>query len=119
MVAVDRREQIGAALDERHERAHRERDAALGQIAADPIERHQHRELLVDEPAEPLARDLRALVWRWERVRGRALSAVAAPASRAAHDASTLMFLDDVQLLLDDDICGVECAAAAVRARVR
>src|SRR5262249_32474026 len=76
-------------------------------------------ELLIDEPAEPLTRDLRALVRCRERARGRALSAVAAPASRAAHDASTLMLLDDVQLLLDDDIRGIERAAAAVRARVR
>src|ERR1041384_4064826 len=115
MVAVDRREQIGAALDERHERAHRERDAALGEIAADPIERHQHRELLVEEPAEPLARDLRALVRRRKRPGGRALPAVATSARRAAHDASTLMLLDDMQLLFDDDIGGVERAAAAMR----
>jgi len=58
MQPINRRELIGRALDEAHERAHRERDAALSEVTADPIERGKQSELLVDEPGEPLAGDL-------------------------------------------------------------
>ena len=60
---------IGRALDEVDERAHRERDAALGEIAADAVERREQPELLVDEPREPVAGDLGALVGRGQRAR--------------------------------------------------
>ena len=53
MKAIDPREEIRCALHEAHERAHRERDATLGEISADPIERRERTELLVDEPSEP------------------------------------------------------------------
>ncbi len=50
MVAVDGGEQLRGAFDEADQRAHREPDAALGEVAANPIERREQRELLRDEP---------------------------------------------------------------------
>src|SRR5690606_6227756 len=73
---------------------------------------------LMDEPREPLARDLRALVGRGQRTRRRACAAASAARRRALHDASTLVLFDDVQLLLDDLIDHVELEAAAVLAAV-
>lgn len=70
-----------------------------GKVAAQTIERRQHRELLVDEPRQPVARDLRAVVRRGERSWGRAPTTVATATARAPHDAAPLVFLDDVQLL--------------------
>ena len=55
MDPVDGREQVGGALDERHEAAHRERDAAVGEVSADAVQGREQRELLVDEPREPVA----------------------------------------------------------------
>jgi hypothetical protein len=62
MQTINTGEPIGGALDERNERAHGERDATLGEIATNAIERSEQLELLVREPREPLARDLGALV---------------------------------------------------------
>ena len=64
MKTVNSAEQIGRALDERHERAHRDRHAASGEVATNTVKRREQPELLVDEPREPIARDLRALVGR-------------------------------------------------------
>ena len=114
-----RREQVGRALDERDERAHRDRHAALGEVAADAVERREQPELLVDEPREPLARDLRALVGRGQRARRRALAARAAATRGATHDAAALVLLDDVQLLFDDLVDHVERGARrSARTRV-
>ncbi len=118
MVTVDGREQIRGALDEADERAHREGDAARRKVATDPIERREQRELLVDEPGQPVAGDLGAFVRRGQRARRRSLAAVAAAAGRAPHDAAALVLLDDVQLLLGDDVGDVERATATVGARV-
>ncbi len=68
---------------------------------------------------EPLARDLRALVRRRQRARGRARSAVATAAGRAAHDTTSLVLLDYVELLLDELVGGVERGAAALPTCVR
>jgi len=113
---VDRCEQVRGALDERDERAHGEGNPALREVAADPVEGRQQAEFLVDEPREPLARDLRALVGRWERAGCRSPPARAATASRALHDAPPLVLLDDVELLFDDAVHHVERRAAAVHA---
>jgi hypothetical protein len=61
---VDRREQVRGALDECDERAHGERSSALREVAAIAVEGSQQAELLVDEPSESLAHDLRAFVGR-------------------------------------------------------
>jgi len=44
------------------ERAHGERDIALTEVATNAIERREQPEFLINEPREPLASDLRALV---------------------------------------------------------
>src|SRR5690606_41739550 len=62
--AVDAGEEIRCTLDEADESAHRDRNAPLGEVASDAIERRQQTELLVDEPSEPVASDLGALVRR-------------------------------------------------------
>ncbi len=118
VVTIDGREQVGGPLDEVDQRAHRDRDAARGEVAAQPVERRQHRELLVDEPRQPGARDLGALVRRRQRPRRRALAAVTTAAGRTLHDAAPLVLLHDVQLLLGQHLGDVEGAAAAVCARV-
>jgi hypothetical protein len=46
VVPVDGFEEVGAALDEADERAHRQLDALGGEVATQPVERHKHRELL-------------------------------------------------------------------------
>ena len=51
MQPVDRREEIRSALDQRNQRAHREVDAAPGEIAAEPVERRQQYELLTGTSA--------------------------------------------------------------------
>lgn len=114
--AVDRREQVGGALDEAHERAHRDVDLALREVTSDAIERHELRELLMDEPREPLARHLRARVRRGQRRRRGALQALPTAARRAAHDASALVLLDGVQLLFDDLVGDVQVLRATVLA---
>ncbi len=119
VMTVDGGEQICGAFDEADERAHREPHAALGEVAANAIERGEQRELLRDEPCQPIAGDLGALVRRRPRARCRAAAAAAAPARRAADDATTLVLLDDVELLLDDLVGHVERVAAAVEADVR
>ena len=96
MKAIDRREEIRGALHEAHERAHRERAATLSEISADPIERREQTELLVDEPSEPVAGDLAASVGRGQRDRRRAREAAATTTRRSFHDTPPLVLLHDV-----------------------
>lgn len=91
MQSVDRGEEIRSALDERDERAHRDRDTALGEIASDAVERSEERELVVHEPGEPVAGDLGTLVGSRQRPRGRALSTPAASAGGASDDTAALV----------------------------
>ncbi len=61
--AIDRREQIGRAFDERHQRAHRQRHAAFGEVAPDAVQRGEQHELLIDEPGQPLREALQTFGW--------------------------------------------------------
>lgn len=109
----------GCALDERDERAHGERDAALAEIAADAIERREQPELLVHKPSEPLARDLGAVTGSTEGARRGALAALPAAIGVTSHDAATLVLLDDVKLLFDELVGGVQRGATARGTRLR
>jgi len=114
--SIDRGEKVGGALDEGDERAHRERHAALGEIASYPIERGEERELVMDEPGEPGAGDSSA---RTEQAGSDTHAAMPAPARGPADDAPALMLLHDVQLLFDELVDDVECRGAARAACLR
>ena len=112
--AVDAREQVGGALDERDQGAHGQRDAALGEVTADAVEGREQPELLVDEPREPLAGDLGALVGRGQRARGRTHPAGTASARVSTNDSPALVLLDDVELVFHELVDDVQSGGAAV-----
>ncbi len=106
--AVDGREQVRGAFDESHQRAHRQRNAAFFQVAANAVERREQHELLMDEPREPIARDLGTSVGRGQR-RGRCASKASPTSTRGAlHHTTALMLFDDVKFLFDDRVHDVE-----------
>src|SRR6478609_3043886 len=115
---INAREQVRSALDEGDERAHGDRNVALGEIATDAVERREQPELLVNEPREPLASDFRTLVRSRQRAEGGALTARSAAAGVAPHDAATLVLLDDVKLLFNELVSYIQGMAAAGGARL-
>jgi hypothetical protein len=107
-----------AARSMQDQAAHRERHAAVGEVTTKTSERHQHPELLLHQPHEPLAGHLRARVARWQRAWRRASAASSTATRRAPHHVPTLVFFDDVELPFDEFFGGVERDATAVLARV-
>ena len=105
---INTREQVRSALDEGDERAHGDRNLALGEIATNAVERREQPELLVNEPGEPLASNFRTLVRSRQRAERGALTARSAAARVAPHDAAALVLLDDVELLFDELVGNVQ-----------
>lgn len=116
---INTREQVRGALDEGDERAHGDRNLALGEIATNTVKRREQPEFLVNEPSEPLASDFRTLVRGRQRAERGALTARSAAARVAPHDAAALVLLDDVELLFNELVGNIQGIAAAGGARLR
>src|SRR5262249_46243219 len=119
MQTVNAREEVGGALGERDERAHRDRNAARGKVAANTVEGREEPELLKNKPGQPFARHLGALVRGREGARRGALATPTTAARDAANDAPTLVLLHDVELLLDNLVDDVQSRSSAAVACVR